>query len=90
MAMNESRLKAALNHALRDSALAETLTTRLLELESDDTSVDAIQTLLATTVQADVTFLEAAADRLAGGFFTCSFAIAAEDGADGIEVGIQS
>lgn len=90
MAMNESRLKAALDQALNDSGLADTLTTRLLELESDDTSLDAIQTLLATTVQADVTFLEAATDRLSGGCFTCSFAVGAEDGGDAIVVAVQA
>lgn len=60
MAMSESRLKAALDHALNDSALAETLTTRLLELESDDSGIDAIQTLLANLSQAEVDMLDGA------------------------------
>lgn len=41
MAMDESRLKAALTQALNDAAIAETVATRLLEVETETANIDA-------------------------------------------------
>lgn len=46
MATDTSRLKAVLTAALRDDAVAQTLTTLLLDAESEESALDAIQAFM--------------------------------------------